>query len=119
MMIAQGADMVDVIREYLGSRYHVATYDLTSSELLRRLEKLAPSDERELIESWLEDCDIVKYGGFKATADDARQTLDDGRTLIVTTTQVATAAAAGDRPPGGGGPGEPTPPEPDSSKEAA
>jgi hypothetical protein len=92
------AEMVDVIREYLGMRYHVATLDLTSMELVRRLDKVAPGEERELIATWLEGCDLVKYGGLRTTAGDARQTLDDARALVVTTTQIAEAATRS-RPP--------------------
>jgi hypothetical protein len=92
------AEMVEVIREYLGMRYHVATLDLTSMELVKQLAKVAPGEERELIATWLEGCDLVKYGGLKTTAGDAKQTLDDARALIVTTTQLAQAGTKS-RPP--------------------
>ena len=82
------AQMVEVIREYIGSRYRVATYDLTTSELVRKIEKLASPGERQLIEAWLERCDIVKYGGLDASLADAQKTLDDARGLIVATTQM-------------------------------
>jgi len=80
-------EMVEVIREYLGARYRVATLDLTSHELMIQLEKVAPEDERLLVEAWLERCDLVKYGGLRASRDEARQVLDDARALIVTTTK--------------------------------
>jgi hypothetical protein len=80
-------EMVDVIREYLGARYRVATLDLTSHELMIELEKVSPEDERLLVEAWLERCDLVKYGGLRASRDEARQVLDDARALIVTTTK--------------------------------
>lgn len=86
------AEMVDVIREYLGARYRVATFDLTSAELVRSLAKVAPADERVLVESWLERCDLVKYGGFRATAVDARGVLESARRLIVATTAAEAAA---------------------------
>ncbi|MEJ7598171.1 MAG: hypothetical protein WKG01_09705 [Kofleriaceae bacterium] len=82
------AEMVEVLREYLGNRYHVATFDLTSRELVRRLEPLAPAEERGLIASWLETCDLVKYGGLRTTTTEAKRTLDDGRALVVTTTEI-------------------------------
>jgi hypothetical protein len=86
------AEMVDVIREYLGARYRVATLDLTSSELVRRLASVAPSEEHALIESWLGRCDLVKYGGMRTTTAEAHRVLDDARALIVTTTQLREAA---------------------------
>jgi len=82
------AEMVEVIREYLGARYRIAIHDLTSSELVRRLGKLAPHEEVELVSGWLDGCDLVKYGGQRATPAEAGKALDDARALIVTTTQL-------------------------------
>lgn len=81
--------MVEVIRDYLGARYRVATLDLTSSELVRALRDVAPPPELGLVEKWLDTCDLVKYGGLKTGAAGARQTLEDARALVVTTTQLA------------------------------
>jgi hypothetical protein len=81
------ADMVGVIREYLGGRYRVATLDLTTAELLRSLARVSPDDELARVAAWLERCDIVKYGGVKASAADARGVLDAARTLVITTTR--------------------------------
>jgi hypothetical protein len=78
-------EMVEVIREYLGARYRVATFDLTSYELMRKLEPVAPPDECALVEAWLERCDIVKYGGLRAARDDAHKVLGDARALVVAT----------------------------------
>jgi hypothetical protein len=101
------AEMVEVIREYIGTRYRVATLDLTSNELVKKLEKLAPKTERDLIEAWLGRCDIVKYGGLKASVIDASKTLEDARTLVVTTTQLSQAAPE-PPPPAPPDPGPPT-----------
>ncbi|MBA2544285.1 MAG: hypothetical protein H0V17_31865, partial [Deltaproteobacteria bacterium] len=89
------AQMVEVIREYVGSR-HVATRggDLTTSELMKKLDGSASREERVLIAGWLERCDIVKYGGFKASATDAKKTLEDARALVVTTSQMPANAPA-------------------------
>jgi hypothetical protein len=86
------AEMVDVIRDYLGARYRVATLDLTTSELMRALAKIAPDDERARIEAWLERCDIVKYGGFRATGEDAAGVLSGARALVIATTALPRAA---------------------------
>jgi hypothetical protein len=88
-------EMVDVIRDYLGARYHVATLDLTSAELMRSLAKAdAPADERTLIEKWLERCDIVKYGGLRATGDEAHGVLEAARHLVAATTREIAASAS-------------------------
>jgi hypothetical protein len=86
-------EMVEVIREYLAARYRVAITDLTTSELLARLARATSAEECALVESWLERCDIVKYGGLRATRADAKTTLDDARALVVTTTAAPPAAA--------------------------
>jgi len=86
--------MVEVLREYLAARYRVAISDLTTRELLQRLARAASAEERVLVEAWLERCDIVKYGGLRATRADAKQTLDDARALVVTTSAVAAPGGA-------------------------
>jgi len=91
------AEMVEVIREYLGVRYRFPIRDLTSSELLRRLGKLAPEGEVGLVSEWLDGCDLVKYGGRRATPAEAGKALDDARALIVTTTQLRGGAKPADK----------------------
>jgi hypothetical protein len=81
--------MVDALRVYFGERYHVATRDLTSAELARRLVGVARDDERAGIEAWLGKCDIVKYGGLRVQHDDARSVLEQARVLVVSTTPAA------------------------------
>ncbi len=93
------AQMVEVIREYLGARYRVATLDLTSSELVRQLAKVAPDEERGMVEVWLETCDLVKYGGLRTTHDQAKAALDDARALVVTTSQARAASGPAGTPP--------------------
>jgi hypothetical protein len=94
------AAMVEVIREYLAARYRLATLDLTSSELLGQLGKHAPAGEVELVADWLDGCDLVKYGGRRATPAEAGKTLDDARALIVATTAAIGDARAGARADG-------------------
>jgi len=88
------AEMVEVIREYLAARYRISTRDLTSSELLRRLEQNAPDDEVVLVSAWLDGCDLVKYAGYRASPAEAGKALDDARALIITTTELR----AGEKP---------------------
>jgi hypothetical protein len=81
------AEMVEVIREYLAQRYRIAVHDRSSSELIERLSAAAADGEVAVVESWLGSCDLVKYGGQRATAAEAGKVLDDARALIVTTSQ--------------------------------
>ena len=80
------AEMVEVIRDYLAARYRISTHDRTSAELVRELGRVA-ADERDRIAAWLEGCDLVKYGGERASPAEAGKTLDDARALIVGTTE--------------------------------
>lgn len=76
--------MFEVIREYLGNRYRVATLDLTTSELVR---KMSDVDAAASIEAWLEGCDLVRYGGLQATEREAKTALGEARQLVITTTE--------------------------------
>jgi hypothetical protein len=84
--------MVEAIRDYIGARYRVVTRDLTTSELLRALARIAPRDEQLMLELWLERCDVVKYGGLRATAASARGVLGDARAVVIATTTSTPAA---------------------------
>ena len=88
------AEMAQVIRDYLGARFALATLDLTSAELMRALAGRAPERDRDLVEAWLERCDVVKYGGFRATAVDAQAVLIDACELVMATSRSTQREAA-------------------------
>lgn len=77
------AEMVTVVRELLAERHRIATADLTTSELLAALEAVASDAERTAVATWLAACDLVKYGGSRATRDDAAAALAGARALVV------------------------------------
>ena len=83
------AEMVTIVRELLAERHRLATADLTTSELLAALAAVASDAERDALATWLAACDLVKYGGSRASAQDAAAALAGARALIV--------AAGGDR----------------------
>ena len=79
--------MVEIIRDYIAARYRIQTSDLTSYEIVRALRRAdCPGAELKMIDDWFERCDIVKYGGFKATSDDAYAVLEAARQLVISTT---------------------------------
>ncbi|MBV8759797.1 MAG: hypothetical protein JO257_21080 [Deltaproteobacteria bacterium] len=86
------ADMVSVIRDYLAARYRFATAELTTSELMRGLAKRANAADATLVEAWLARCDLVKYGGVRATEAEALETLAGAREVVMKTTAMPTAA---------------------------
>jgi hypothetical protein len=88
------AEMVEVIRDYLGARFSFATAELTTSELLRGLATRARPEHGVLVETWLGRCDLVKYGGLRATESDALGVLAAARELVMATTAQAAKEAA-------------------------
>jgi hypothetical protein len=54
---------------------------------MRALVRVATSDDRDRVERWLERCDLVKYGGFRATRLDAGDVLADARALVITSSE--------------------------------
>jgi hypothetical protein len=86
------ADMALVIRDYLGARFRFATAELTSSELLRGLRRRATAAEHAVVEHWLERCDLVKYGGMRASEAEALEVLAGARDVVMQTTAQPAAA---------------------------
>jgi hypothetical protein len=80
------AEMSDVIRDYLGARYSVLTTEMTSAELLRALTTKVSDTDKTRITEWIDSADLVKYGNFPATRDEAYATLEGARRLVITTT---------------------------------
>jgi hypothetical protein len=85
-------EMVEVVRAYLGARFHLAVLDLTSAELVDKLGEAAHADDAARVAAWLADCDLVKYGALRATADEAAQALADARGVIAHTSKRREAA---------------------------
>lgn len=85
-------EMVEIVRAYLGVRFHLAVLDLTSAELVARLAEAAHTDDVARISAWLAGCDLVKYGALRATADEAGQALADARGVITQTSRRREAA---------------------------
>jgi hypothetical protein len=73
------AEMADVVREYVGARFAIqAARELTSGELVAAL----PIAARDVVATWLDRCDPVKYGGELGTRNGAVQTLDAAKQLV-------------------------------------
>jgi len=79
------AEMTDVVRDYLGARFGVMTGEMTSAELLRALTGKLDDRATALVERWLGRVDLVKYGNFPASRDEAYETLEAARTVVVST----------------------------------
>jgi hypothetical protein len=88
------AEMVEIVRDYLGARFRFQTSELTTLELLRGLATRARPEDTVLVERWLERCDLVKYGGQRATESDALGVLAGAREVVMATTAQPAKEAA-------------------------
>ena len=77
------AEMSEVLREFVGEHFGIATLDRTTSELLAALAAVASAPQHEALAAWLAQCDLVKYGAARPTAQDATSALAGARALIV------------------------------------
>ena len=73
------AEMIEVLRAFLGRQLGGDATDLTTGELLAWLdelpaERLAAARRAELA-AWLDACEEVKFGGYAASVDDGRAQL--------------------------------------------
>ncbi len=60
----------EILREYLGLRFHTDTLELTSSELLTEMQTLSPKGlSTYRLEQFLQDTDMVKFARFAPTHD--------------------------------------------------
>ncbi len=87
------AEMTEVIRDYLGARYSVMTGEMTSRELLAALTAKLDDSARAMVERWLGRADVVKYGNFPASRDEAYETLAGARAVVVATQPAQKVAA--------------------------
>ncbi len=83
--------MSEAIREYLGERYDFPGTELTTTEILDRLQSIkwprgiSDSEVRQI----LEHCDYVKFGGFRPANEQAHETLRRCFTIVELTKQLS------------------------------
>lgn len=92
-------ELAEIIRRYLGSRYHIDTFERTSSEILESLRLTrAPVKAMAMISEFLSACDLVKFAKHLPDKDETRRTVESAYRLVdetkVVETQVATAPVA-------------------------
>jgi len=75
--------MSEIVREYLEKALDISALDATTAEIASEVRGTTLSDDArsELVE-WLRECDLVKFAGFRASAEDARAALYRARGWI-------------------------------------
>ena len=93
-------EMSEILRAYIGRRFGFPALDLTTGEIRRELETRPDgAGAADLVYGWLEHGDMVKFAGYDASPDEARQSLYEARIFIDRTRPSAPAES----PEGGPG----------------
>ena len=89
--VAQGemkifhTEISHVIRQYIAARYHVPALELTTQELLDRLQ---PEDiPKELMQYFFTNCDWVKFARYSPTKPEAHERMEEARRIVDETKQ--------------------------------
>ena len=90
--VAQGeikiyhTEISHVIRQYIAVRYHIPALELTTQELLDRLQ---PEDiPRELVRQFFTNCDLVKFARYSPTKPEAHERMEEARRIVDETKQI-------------------------------
>lgn len=90
--VAQGqakvyhTEISHVIRQYIAARYHIPALELTTQELLDRLQ---PEDiPRELVQQFFTNCDWVKFARYNPTKPEAHERMGEARRIVDETKRV-------------------------------
>jgi hypothetical protein len=86
----------DAARKYLGGMYGFDGLETTSYEMVATLKTVSPAVPNvDGIESFLSECDLVKFAKYSPSEPDCWQILDRAETIIRTTMPRAARAPAG------------------------
>jgi hypothetical protein len=80
------AELIDLMRDYLGARFGFAHDKLTSAELRAAVAARSDAISDAAVAGWLAGCDLVRYAGRDGSSALAHATLEDSRGLVLTTT---------------------------------
>jgi hypothetical protein len=81
-------ELSEILREYLGLRYHADTLELTTSELLTAMKKRGPAGlSVYALEDFLRATDLVKFAKHVPTHSDAEASLETCEQIISGTRQ--------------------------------
>ena len=74
-----------VIREYIAARYHIPALELTTQELLDRLQ--GEDIPKELAQQFFTNCDWVKFARYTPTKPVAHERMEEARRIVDETKQ--------------------------------
>ena len=76
-------EITDIVRQFLGSNYHIDTLDKTSLEIIEELERV----ERDFnkvrnLDRYFSDCDLVKFAKLRPGLAEMKQKKADSENII-------------------------------------
>ena len=89
--VAQGemkvyhTEISHVIRQYIAARYHIPALELTTQELLDRLQP--EGIPKELVQQFFTNCDLVKFAQYSPTKPEAHERMEEARRIVDETKQ--------------------------------
>lgn len=90
--IAQGemkmyhTEISHVIRQYIAARYHIPALELTTQELLDRLQPENIPEEQ--IQQFFTNCDLVKFARYSPTKPEAHERMEEAHRIVDETKQL-------------------------------
>ena len=89
--VAQGemkvyhTEISHVIRQYIAARYHIPALELTTQELLDRLQR--ENISKKLVQQFFMSCDLVKFARYSPTKPEAHERMEEARRIVDETKQ--------------------------------
>ncbi|RMG18695.1 MAG: DUF4381 family protein [Deltaproteobacteria bacterium] len=88
-------ELSEILRRYLGERFHFDALECTTTELLERLrDRPTPGLDYAKLESFLYLADRVKFARYRPTAAESSEALDTVYAIVDATTRAVRAAEA-------------------------
>lgn len=80
-------ELADIVRRYLGLRYHIMALEMTSTELCVEMAGSWEEDGMEVIplSQLLESCDLVKFAKFQPPQTKGAEGIETARKIVITT----------------------------------
>ncbi len=88
-------EVSEVLRRYIGRRYHIMTLELTTAELAETMADTKIESERiDFVRSFLEECDLVKFAKHVPLREEMGMLIPRARTFVDATRETLLAPAA-------------------------
>jgi hypothetical protein len=76
-------EITDIVRQFLGSNYHVDTLDKTSLEIIEELERLERDfDKVRNLDRYFGDCDLVKFAKLRPGLAEMKQKKTESENIV-------------------------------------